>query len=321
MEYIKCALCNADRHILLYKASDADHITQELFSLVKCRNCGLVYINPRLTKDEYDKFYYEEYYGPTKIFFNYLMNVCNRIILLSKTRKIEMFKKRGCILDFGCGNGNFLFAMRKRGWETYGVEPCQSILRKLGNDNIKSNLEEFQFPDKYFDVITLWHVFEHLLEPKKILRNLHRFLNEDGILFIALPNFHSLEARISKKKWFHLDLPRHSYHYSPETITRMLDKTGFKIIKVCFFNWAYNSFSLFQTPFNLFGCELNFFYSTFKRNFDYRDILSPIKYIYNVSITIILFIPLAFISLFGSYFLSCFGKSGSIEVFCQKKKK
>ena len=226
-ELIPCDFCGNNDFTFLYNSHDYLSFSSLTFKVMRCKRCGLVNLNPRPENiaDYYGK--YPKGSG-TKDSFEFL--VPDRI------KKIKKFKKGGRILDVGCGQGGFLNTMLKDGWEIYGVElsrdACDFAREKYGLKEINNcDLLSAVFPDNFFDVITLWHVLEHLGKPQDTLRKIYNILKEDGLLIIESPNFCSIQSRFFKDKWFNLDLPRHLYQFSPKILKRYLEKTNFKIIK------------------------------------------------------------------------------------------
>lgn len=238
MEKVKCALCNLDDYKVILKVKDCRcHITDDEFNLVQCKNCRLVYVNPRPAKEEINKFYPTEYY--TVKIPAFLAKIITPLFELTPIRSVKKYRKKGRLLDLGCGTGNFLWEMKKRGFEVHGVDPssqaCELARQRLENI-FNSELEEHHFPDNYFDVITLWHVFEHLLNPNITLKEIHRILKKDGILILETPNIDSLSFKAFRKNCFHLDIPRHLYHWSPKTIREILNRNKFRVFKVSYFS-------------------------------------------------------------------------------------
>jgi 2-polyprenyl-3-methyl-5-hydroxy-6-metoxy-1,4-benzoquinol methylase len=223
-----------------------------------------MYVNPRPTKKEMGKFYPRNYYGKQER----TVEVVVKLLHLMKIKKIMSFKKNGRILDVGCGDGEFLRYFKERGWEAYGVDvsetSCMLARRKLGQNIFNCELKDCRFPPNYFDVITLNHVLEHMLDPNEELIELRRILKNNGILFLSVPNIDSLQFKISEKYWLHLDLPRHVYHYSPASIKNLLERDKFEIIKL--------TFPLFDSPLDMYYSLKDRFSSGYQK---FRKILSP----------------------------------------------
>jgi 2-polyprenyl-3-methyl-5-hydroxy-6-metoxy-1,4-benzoquinol methylase len=159
-------------------------------------------------------------------------------VLSSRFEGLPAYVAGGKLLDVGCGNGNYLYSLRELGWETYGVEideqACHYAREVLGLTVSQGSLAEARFPDAFFDVITLRHVLEHLPDPGRTLATVYRLLREGGSILIEAPNIESLQARFFKARWFHLDIPRHLYHFAPATLQALLQKAGFSEIRLSF---------------------------------------------------------------------------------------
>ncbi len=227
LEWVLCDFCGEKDFKHLFNGSDYLSFSPLTFELKMCNRCGLVNLNPR---PENIAGYYGTYRkGSTKKdIFEFLAP--NRI------KKIKEFQKSGRVLDVGCGQGGFLNTMLKDGWEIYGVElskdACDFAQETFGLKEIYNcDLLSLDFPDNFFDIITLWHVLEHLGKPLDTLKKINRMLKEDGLLIIESPDFYSIQSRFFKDKWFNLDLPRHLYQFSPKMVQKYLEKTNFKIIK------------------------------------------------------------------------------------------
>jgi len=312
---LKCKICKKDNLEFVFITKGNDDFNNKIFYLFRCKDCGVINIFPSLDAVQIESLYFNEYYGNFLPGFKYILNFFNNLFLDYKVRKvIEYTKRSGIILDYGCGNAEFLIKMKQYGWEIYGIEP--SINCNL--EFVKKSLKDLKL-DKKFDLITLWHVFEHLDRPIECLSNLLKLIDSKGILFLSLPNFDSWESLIGKGKWFHLDIPRHIVHYTPESIIKLLEKNGLSIIKIDYFSIFYNTFGVLQTIFNICGFEQNFLYNTLKRGVNYRKKISLLYLIYNVVFHLILFIPILFISFIFSIISSVFKKSGTIEIICRKR--
>ena len=146
-------------------------------------------------------------------------------------------RKGGRLLDVGCGTGIFLDMMRRQGeWEVFGVEINEEAAKyareKLQLDVFAGDLSEANFPTSYFDVVTLWHVLEHLHEPRSVLREIYRILRDDGWLLLSLPNAASCEAQLFKEFWAGLDIPRHLYVFTPAAVKELLRQESFETVKL-----------------------------------------------------------------------------------------
>lgn len=248
MEQAKCALCGGKDYTVFSKSKDYRcHRSAVDFTLVKCKKCDLIYLNPRPSRKEIGKFYPKDYYQSRSLL---LEETLDKFLLKNDIKNLKKYKKNGKILDLGCGAGKFISEVQNLGFETYGVDVSKDayeIARKKGIKVFHGELIEQKFPNNCFDAVTLWHSFEHLYNPDLTLREIARILKKDGILIMETPNIDSFSFDLFKKYYFHLDLPRHLYHWSIKTMEKILDKNGFKITKNEYFS---------------IGCPFSLFYST-----------------------------------------------------------
>ena len=258
MERIKCAICSSeDFSVVLTTGDYRFHMTEEKFNIVQCLQCGLMYVNPRPNLDELPKYYEKKYYSyrPSRIEKVY----CNFLDYI-KIRRLNKCTVKGKILDVGCETGDFLFKMKEKGWEVYGVDisedACKLAREKLKIDVYNCELEQCSFPAGFFDIVTLWHSLEHVPNPNQILKEINRILKTDGILVLEVPNIANPVFKLTKECYFALDVPRHLYHFSPETLEAILAKNGFTI-KDKNFPVSSFPFSLFKSVSNMLRYRLN----------------------------------------------------------------
>lgn len=135
------------------------------------------------------------------------------------------------LLDYGCGTGDFLLYAKKKNWEISGVEPnpvAKNIaIQKLGKEVL--HYSELKDIPTTFDTITLWHVLEHIPNLYEFIEELKTHLNPDGEIFIAVPNYQSFDAKFYKEYWAAYDVPRHLWHFSPESMQLLFARFGMKI--------------------------------------------------------------------------------------------
>ena len=321
MESVACNLCGSKCTSLLFVAQD--YISREYFNVVKCDVCGLVYTNPRPSSEEIETFYAQHYYGRQNLRFKALVEVPIRLVRRQRSRKILRLMDSGRILDVGCGRGRMLDEFKRRGWETFGTELSEQAAGAAREEfglNVRSiPLEDWGFEDKFFDAITLWHVLEHLPDPRGTLREVSRILKDDGLLVVSTPNFDSFQAKVSKEKWFHLDVPRHYYHFSTGTLTQMLESVGFRVWRQHLFSLEYDPFGLMQSLLNMLGGEPNFLYDLLKSDSGRILELDWAHLLGSLAINALLAPPLAIGSLMLSYVTSVLRSSGTIELFAVKK--
>ena len=244
MEYVKCNLCGFDDTKFILRARNrVTNEGKEFFKLAKCRRCGLVYINPRPEKEEIKKYYPPWYHSRTQakvsdITKTKIWGIPWREAMKNKAEPILRYKKKGRILDIGCGNGSLLIFLKESGWQTHGVEllDSSSLYARdvLGLTVFSGRFEEVNYPEESFDIITLFHVLEHLPDPSGTLKKARSLLRKDGFLIIEVPNFHSFEAKIFRSKWVGISAPLHLYHFTPRTLRMMLKSCGLIPMEVGF---------------------------------------------------------------------------------------
>ncbi len=240
------------------------HNIKGFYNLNKCPQCGLYFINPQPTEKEITKHYpAHKYYSLGEIMLPRKKKLLTTLYKTYYTEKGNSLLKllffplypsvryariipRGKILDIGCGAGKFLILMKSFNMECHGVEPGKfNEEYAKANDLIIKNCTfmEADYPEHYFDVITLNHVFEHSNQPTETLKKINRLLKPNGKLVIAVPQIQCLAYKIFRQHWVQLDIPRHLFSFQESTIRKYAEKTGFKIEQI-----RYNSI-----PFQFLG--------------------------------------------------------------------
>jgi len=225
-----CPLCGALNRETVLEARVGDPEGPLLFYLQRCTLCGLVMTEPRLKGTELAAHYDDKYWGRTRLDDLAWVRRDQR----HRTTFLQRFRRQGCLLDVGCGLGLFLHALDPTRWDRYGVElmpvPYQQAVRLLGAERVRQcELTTAGFPSAHFDVVTFWDVLEHLPNPRQALAETFRILRPGGLVFLTLPNWASYQARHFRQDWYALSLPHHLYHFTPQTLTRLLTATGFRL--------------------------------------------------------------------------------------------
>lgn len=239
MELIReCPICSTINQEEFLKCTDY-LITQEVFQLVRCSDCHFVFTNPRPPESKIQAYYSsDDYFSHQNKSVSLISSVYNLIRNINVKSKLKLISKYHSgslsLLDYGCGAGVFLEAAMNKSFQVAGVEPnndARKIIAGLGmvvyTPDELSNLK-----DNSYDVITLWHVMEHIHRLNSSIDLLKSKLSSGGIMLIALPNMSSWDARKYKEKWAAYDVPRHLYHFSKNTFSKFADKHGMKIVGI-----------------------------------------------------------------------------------------
>ena len=239
MEIVSCNLCGSPDHTILHRIPDLFlENDNEQFTLVKCERCGFVYQNPRPTQSEMGQYYptdYEPYF--TEDYSNWISRFVYQYGIEKRYRIINSIKGRtrsGRLLDIGCSTGIFLnISRRHKSYEVWGTELSEHAA-KIAQERYKLNvfqgtLEEANYPTNFFDVVTLWDVLEHLPDPSATLNEISRITKPLANLVLRVPNYDSFDAKLFGPSWAGIDLPRHNYVFSKQSLTQLLSKKGFTV--------------------------------------------------------------------------------------------
>jgi len=244
LEWVPCNLCGEWDAAPLYAGTvnlaDARVDPQEVFActsshygrygpVVRCRGCGLVYLNPRLSTDTVQSAYEEV--ADTR----YLEEREGRVHTFARAlNELERYAPRGHLLDVGCHIGVFLELAVARGWAAHGVEPshwASTYARGLGLAADCGTLRGCAYPSASFDVVTLWDVVEHFPDPAAELREVHRVLRPGGLVGITTMNIASPVGRVLGPRWPWL-MQMHLYYFSVRTLSALLARSGFEVVAV-----------------------------------------------------------------------------------------
>ncbi|MGB7842678.1 MAG: class I SAM-dependent methyltransferase, partial [Salinimicrobium sp.] len=215
-----------------------DHtVSGKKFELRRDDEYDLLATFPRPALNELPDFYKSEKYishtDSKRSFLDKIYQVVKSYMLQRKITWIEEKKPtKGKILDLGAGTGDFLVQAEKSGWEVSGIEPNEGA-RKLASEKGVDLLENSsEFSDHSFDVISMWHVLEHVPDLDKQIKELSRLLKPDGLLVVAVPNFKSEDAKAYSESWAAYDVPRHLYHFSKKAIKKIFGEYDFELNSV-----------------------------------------------------------------------------------------
>jgi len=230
----KCPVCAHDKFSLYINTKDY-FFTQEDFTLSKCNNCSLVFTNP--IPKNLGKYYetpdYLSHNTDNSGLLGGLYSTLRNINIKRKYNLIQQYCKEGSILDIGCGTGELLSFFKNKNWETTGIEPNISAREFAKKNHDLDVLDEYKLdglPPKSFNVISMWHVLEHVPDLHKRISQISNLLKKGGTIFIALPNLLSPDSQKYKEYWSALDVPRHLYHFTQETFEQLITKHNMKLV-------------------------------------------------------------------------------------------
>ena len=228
----KCPWCQSEKAHKHLSLKDY-FLTQEPFEILVCEDCGLLYTTPKPTDEKIGDYYKSEaYYSHQENKKGFIPRVYEAVKSVNLKHKIAIAtqgKELGRLLDIGCGVGDFLHFAEQNGWQCIGAEPSEdasSIAKKRIKAEIMLPKDLEKLPDESFDVITMWHVLEHVSDLQWQVNQLNRLLKKGGRLVIALPNFRSYDAQYYKDKWAAYDVPRHLNHFSQDSIAKIFNING-----------------------------------------------------------------------------------------------
>jgi 2-polyprenyl-3-methyl-5-hydroxy-6-metoxy-1,4-benzoquinol methylase len=232
-----CPICLSTEFVNFLECKDYT-TSDKFFKINKCNFCGFKFTNPRPNEDQMSYFYsspsYISHTNTTKGIINRLYKIARSITISKKISWINSISPQGILLDYGSGTGEFLNALKRKGWKTRGVEPY-AVARNFSILNYQLNIfgpgEMNMLKTERFDVITLWHVLEHIHGLDETIINLKGILNPEGKLIIAVPNSDAYDAKYYQSYWAAYDLPRHLYHFNTDTIEKLFLKHQLKVIK------------------------------------------------------------------------------------------
>jgi SAM-dependent methyltransferase len=239
MEVVKkCPVCGSDKFAPFLSGKDY-FLTGEKFEISICSTCGFRFTNPRPEAEELGKYYesveYISHSDTRKGIFASVYQIVRKYTLNRKLAMISTFQQKGEILDIGCATGQFLNYMSDHGWNTTGIEPDEKTRsRAISEYDLQVYPEEKlnAFEKASFDVITMWHVLEHVSDLNGRMVQLKNLLKPGGTILIAVPNCEAYDAEKYKEFWAGYDLPRHLYHFTKSDLKLLVEKFGFTIVNI-----------------------------------------------------------------------------------------
>ena len=233
----QCPVCD-NEHFTHFLTTTDFYVSGEEFEIKQCTGCGLKFTSDAEDEDSMGAYYQSDKYishsNTGKGLVNGIYHLVRRYMLRRKRKLIETItgKKKGLLLEVGAGTGFFLKAMKKHGWQVTGTEKnpeAQKFAKDKFNLELKDPEAIFRLNSEGFDVITLWHVLEHIHKINENIEAFCRLLKPDGKLIIAIPNRASYDARHYRKYWAAWDVPRHIWHFTPFQMKILGKKHGLRL--------------------------------------------------------------------------------------------
>jgi len=266
-----CPFCGARQSLRLYSTCS---ISGDNFYLNRCLLCRAVFLSPTPTQQQLNQAYNDSYYGEgQEKFAACIEKVLDHFRRTRAARLAKYIKPPSKILDIGCGNGRFLGYLINQGFDGYGIElpgkAAQRAAQITGLNLEVGSLTTTNYNDNFFDGICMWHVFEHLTKPKETLHIIQKILKPGGYLMMSLPNIDSLQSRLFRGKWLHLDPPRHIFFLAPSDLISTLKDLGLKSINQKYFSLEQNPFGIQQSILNCLLRKRDVLFEALKGNNEY----------------------------------------------------
>ena len=230
-----CPLCSGQQ--LEHALTCTDYYASgETFEIIRCAHCSFLMTQNAPVEAEIGKYYetpdYISHSDTQKGLMNRVYHWVRQYMLSQKARLVKQAAKmpKGTILDYGTGTGYFANTMERKGWTVKAVEKslqARTFAKEHFGLDVDAETALPHYQSETFDVVTLWHVMEHLEHLNEMWNTLHRILKERGVLIVAVPNPNSYDAKKYKEWWAAYDVPRHLWHFSPSVMQKFGAKHGF----------------------------------------------------------------------------------------------
>lgn len=233
---MKCLICGEERKIKYSNVKDYLLGSNNLSDICYCKKDGLMWVNNEINNDNL-RDAYTGYHAHADFPSPNLSDSIKAFEKLGLGFYIKKITNKN-VLDFGCGSGSFLKQVKVLGGNAFGTEfdggPLVKLKEIFGEKYIKNDKELFNLEDNFFDIIVMNHVIEHLDNPLEVISNLHRILNNGGIIVVATPNNTSLGHLLFGKRWRGLEPPRHRFIFSKKSLIKIFSLNNFSVSRVLF---------------------------------------------------------------------------------------
>ncbi|MBL0045929.1 MAG: class I SAM-dependent methyltransferase [Flavobacteriales bacterium] len=243
-----CPICGSSAFTPLFSVIDQS-VSHESFSLTTCKGCGFCATNPRPAASRIGAYYestnYISHTNTSTSLQDRAYQFVRRWAIQTKHKQIAKYKHQGKALDMGCGTGEFLAYLKRKGYSTQGIEPSGTAREQAIHNHTLDVVPDIdQIPaNGQFEIITLWHVLEHIYDLNGTLDKLHARMMAGGLLVIAVPDRESWDAQYYRTNWAAYDAPRHLFHFRRRDMSRLLSDHGFQLVNTrrMWFDAAYVS--------------------------------------------------------------------------------
>lgn len=307
-----CLACGAATH-------HAFASVEKGFDVFICDACGSGRTWPAIDAQSIGAWYPQAYYGTRNVRFNPVFERLTRWFRQRRARVIRRLVGGGKVLDVGCGRGLTLKFVRDLGFDAIGLE-LSDIAAAHARDTLGLDVRTEDFLSanverESFAAIIFWHSLEHVADPLRALDRAYDLLAPGGVLIVAVPNFGSIQAHVSGREWFHLDVPRHYVHFTARAVQRAVQSRGFRIIEVAHFSLEQNPYGWIQSLLNRVF-EHDLLYSILKEPAARKHQLRtyPLQTI-ATSIAGVLLLPVAMVLML---FETVVRRGGTVEIYARK---
>ena len=248
---MKCPVCSNPSTAPALTGTDLlFETTSRTFTLDSCPGCRCLFMNPMPGNDEIAGFYPTQYWWNAggRDALKKLERLYRRVALIdhvSFITKAAGHRTGLDLLDVGCGSGTLLGVLKRRGFRTTGLDFSAEAARVAEVENgvrvVVGSLKQASFPDESFDLVTLFHVMEHVTNPREVLSEVSRILRRNAVVVLQVPNIDSWQFKFFGAKWYGLDIPRHVIDYSKDAILKLLNDSGFLPQRIRHFNLRDNA--------------------------------------------------------------------------------
>lgn len=257
IEVSKCPLCNFTNNKIILETTIDRKLIGVKINILRCKNCGHNFTSPITSKDQLHLIYSDNYYSYNhnvestvksvkgRLNHYYYSNYHSKYLFNRILTRLIDFQYAGYptpqrdnsnyrVLDIGCGNGLLLNMLKDVGFKTYGTEISQhavDIVKNNGHNCFTGLLEDLELPINYFSFVTMIHVLEHTVDPRRDLMKIHKILEPNGELVIVVPNFNYVDRFIFKEYWMALLASEHFQQFTDSSLKKLVESSGFKITK------------------------------------------------------------------------------------------